>query len=96
MQAHGSNTDIIDVGTDVIYQQTYSYTAISRGHQPLSDQPSGNIGVIDVVLDIQAVLGHVNQPNPRSECICTVMQDDESRLRRVRRALLCQIATQLG
>ena len=77
---HRGNPAIFQLGADIINQQTHSHAAIGSLEQVLGNQSTRYIGVVDIVLDIQALLGHVDQPNTRGQGIGAVVQENKARL----------------
>ena len=72
---------IFQATADIIQQYPHSNTTIGSFKQVFGYQPAGNIRVKNVVLDIQTLIGHVDQFEPRSQRIITLIQQGKSRQR---------------
>jgi hypothetical protein len=67
----------------VIYQQAYPYAPVRGQQQVFGEDAPGFVGLPDVVLHIEGVLGQPGHGNPRGKCISAIPDDGKTGFARV-------------
>ncbi len=80
MAIQGGQHRIAAMDIHVVQQQSHAYAAIGRAQQLVVQQVAGEIGVPDVVLQIQAAPGRTRGERTYRKCIDVVRQDHHAGL----------------